>query len=88
MIEWIKPSPTHEMNLFLRILILAGLGACLSAEAGSLGVNPSVSVFAIGTNDFLLDGKRFQIRCGEVHAARVPKEYWRQPPSAWPRPWA
>jgi beta-galactosidase len=33
--------------------------------------------FAIGTNDFLLDGQRFQIRCGEVHAARVPMEYWR-----------
>ena len=33
--------------------------------------------FAIGTNDFLLDGSRFQIRCGEIHAARVPKEYWR-----------
>ena len=34
--------------------------------------------FTIGTNDFLLDGQRFQIRCGEIHAARVPKEYWRQ----------
>jgi beta-galactosidase len=33
--------------------------------------------FAIGTNDFLLDGNKFQIRCGEVHAARVPREYWR-----------
>ncbi|HEU5396130.1 MAG TPA: beta-galactosidase [Verrucomicrobiae bacterium] len=33
--------------------------------------------FAIGTNDFLLDGQRFEIRCGEIHAARVPKEYWR-----------
>jgi beta-galactosidase len=33
--------------------------------------------FAIGPNDFLLDGSRFQIRCGEIHAARVPKEYWR-----------
>jgi beta-galactosidase len=33
--------------------------------------------FAIGTNDFLLDGQRFQIRCGEIHAPRVPKEYWR-----------
>src|SRR5215471_8861666 len=32
--------------------------------------------FAIGENDFLLDGQRFQIRCGEVHAARVPREYW------------
>jgi beta-galactosidase len=34
--------------------------------------------FAIGTNDFLIDGKRFQIRCGEMHAARIPREYWRQ----------
>ena len=33
--------------------------------------------FAIGTNDFLLDGQRFQIRCGEIHAPRVPREYWR-----------
>jgi beta-galactosidase len=33
--------------------------------------------FAIGTNDFLLDGNKFQIRCGEIHAARVPQEYWR-----------
>lgn len=33
--------------------------------------------FTIGQNDFLLDGSRFQIRCGEIHAARVPKEYWR-----------
>jgi len=34
--------------------------------------------FVIGTNDFLLDGCRMQIRCGEIHAARVPREYWRQ----------
>ena len=33
--------------------------------------------FVIGTNDFLLDGQKFQIRCGEIHAARVPREYWR-----------
>ena len=38
---------------------------------------PLPHTFAIGTNDFLLDGQRFQIRCGEVHAARVPAEYWR-----------
>src|SRR4051812_30922476 len=32
--------------------------------------------FEIGENDFLLDGNPFQIRCGEVHAARIPQEYW------------
>src|SRR5689334_16223523 len=26
---------------------------------------------------FALDGRAFQIRCGEVHAPRVPREYWR-----------
>ena len=33
--------------------------------------------FAIGDTDFLLDGQRLQIRCGEIHFARVPREYWR-----------
>jgi beta-galactosidase len=33
--------------------------------------------FVIGTNDFLLDNQKFQIRCGEIHAPRVPREYWR-----------
>ncbi len=33
--------------------------------------------FAIGDSAFLLDNQPFVIRCGEVHAARVPKEYWR-----------
>jgi len=33
--------------------------------------------FEIGDTDFLLDGQRLQIRCGEIHFARVPHEYWR-----------
>jgi beta-galactosidase len=33
--------------------------------------------FEIGTNDFLLDGRRLQVRCGEIHAPRIPREYWR-----------
>ena len=33
--------------------------------------------FEIGDTDFLLDGQRLQIRCGEMHFARVPREYWR-----------
>jgi beta-galactosidase len=32
--------------------------------------------FSIGDADFLLDGHPLQIRCGEMHAARVPREYW------------
>src|ERR1700722_15535540 len=32
--------------------------------------------FSIGDKDFLLNGKPFQIRCGEMHFARIPPEYW------------
>ncbi|HTY60110.1 MAG TPA: beta-galactosidase family protein, partial [Bacteroidota bacterium] len=33
--------------------------------------------FALGGQDFLLDGKPFQIISGELHPARIPREYWR-----------
>lgn len=33
--------------------------------------------FSVSDSGFLLDGKPLQIRCGEVHAPRVPREYWR-----------
>jgi beta-galactosidase len=33
--------------------------------------------FEIGDDSFLLDGKPFQIISGEIHFARIPKEYWR-----------
>jgi beta-galactosidase len=45
--------------------------------AASAPAQTPAHTFAIGTNDFLLDGHRLQIRCGEIHAARVPMEYWR-----------
>src|SRR5579872_1821376 len=33
--------------------------------------------FTLGKDDFLLDGKPFQIQSGEMHPARIPPEYWR-----------
>ena len=33
--------------------------------------------FEFSGNDFLLDGKSFQIIGGEMHPARIPHEYWR-----------
>ena len=33
--------------------------------------------FTIGDSSFLLNGKPYIIRCGEMHYARIPKEYWR-----------
>ncbi len=34
-------------------------------------------IFSFGRQDFLLDGKPFQIISGEMHPARIPKAYWR-----------
>ena len=33
--------------------------------------------FTMGEDQFLLDGKPFQIISGEMHYSRIPKEYWR-----------
>ena len=50
---------------------------CIVSIALGQSARAAPHSFAIGTNDFLLDGRPFQIRCGEIHAARVPPEYWR-----------
>ena len=55
--------------------LLLALACLATAHAADTSAKHT---FAIGTNDFLLDGQRFQIRCGEIHAARVPQAYWRQ----------
>ncbi len=36
----------------------------------------TIHTFHIGDENFLLDSNRLQIRCGEIHFSRVPKEYW------------
>lgn len=63
-------------------IALFGLALWIEGRSGVLKADTDDAAaarhtFAIGTNDFLLDGQRFQIRCGEIHAARVPQEYWR-----------
>jgi beta-galactosidase len=35
-------------------------------------------IFSLSTDNFLLDGKPFQIISGEMHPARIPREYWKQ----------
>lgn len=52
------------------------LGAAESAPIAPPAAPPA-HTFAIGEREFLIDGKPFLIRCGEVHFSRVPREYWR-----------
>lgn len=56
----------------LSLALLAALGM------PALAADPTPAhTFTIGNQDFLLDGKPFVIRCGEIHFPRVPREYWR-----------
>ena len=57
------------------LLVLVGLGLpphLTCAEESSAG-----GTFAITDGQFLLNGKPFLYRAGEIHPARVPKAYWR-----------
>lgn len=63
-----KPRPTiGSLTLLILSLTLLGNGRAPGAPVHS---------FSIGDQDFLLDGKPFLIRCGEMHFGRVPVEYW------------
>jgi beta-galactosidase len=45
---------------------------------GMLMTTSQAETFSIGPKDFLLDGKPFLIRCGEMHFARIPRADWAQ----------
>ena len=45
----------------------------LLAYAAVSALSAFSATFEIGENDFLLDGKPFVVRCGEVHYARIPR---------------
>ncbi|HTV63880.1 MAG TPA: beta-galactosidase family protein [Verrucomicrobiae bacterium] len=58
-------------------VIAAVIALQIAPQRSRADADSPAHTFVIGTNDFLLDGRPFQIRCGEIHAARVPEEYWR-----------
>jgi beta-galactosidase len=63
----------NSMSKLLVLLILM-----ISISLGSLANDPvqGKRTFTIGKNSFLLDGKPFVIRAGELHYPRIPREYW------------
>ena len=48
-----------KLQALLATLVLTSITACFAQPARPVPTH----TFAIGTNDFLLDGQRFQIRC-------------------------
>jgi len=51
--------------------------AVLFLASSAYTFSQSKHVFALGKDKFLLDGHPFQIISGEMHPARIPREYWK-----------
>jgi beta-galactosidase len=59
----------------MKRLLLAGVLIALLSSAARAGSQKHT--FALGDSSFLLDGKPVVLRSGEMHFARIPREYWR-----------
>jgi beta-galactosidase len=59
----------------IKHLTVTALVLSLLLAAGQKG--RAQTAFSIGNESFLLHGKPFVIRCGEMHFARIPRAYWR-----------
>ncbi len=62
----------------MKTIVRVALGTALAASL-TVGTSGQAArhTFALGGDDFLLDGKPFQVISGELHPARIPAEYWR-----------
>ncbi|RJQ75732.1 beta-galactosidase [Pseudonocardiaceae bacterium YIM PH 21723] len=61
---------------FLAAGLLTPLAASFLGDSTALAAGRRFS-YATDGSAFLLDGKPFQIRSGEMHPARIPVQYWR-----------
>ncbi len=64
-----KLLKTSKLILALVIFMTLTANAQVSKQAGT---------FVAGENTFLLNGKPFLVRAGEIHFPRIPREYWEQ----------
>ncbi|MFC5580476.1 beta-galactosidase [Rhodanobacter terrae] len=72
---------------FLRLTVLTPLAALSSRLVAGTAAPPGMPVermpdgqphrFELSPRHFLLDGRPFQIRSGEMHPIRIPADYWR-----------
>ena len=68
------PNRSFSPHLFAAALLLT---ATLLVLLPTATAQTASHTFAVQGDQFLLDGKPFVIRSGEMHYPRVPKEYWR-----------
>src|SRR5580658_3419201 len=50
--------------------------ACFCLLFGPFLAARANSTFVVGETNFLLNGQPFQFKAGEMHPARIPRQYW------------
>jgi beta-galactosidase len=71
-----RPAPCTLLYPALLLAAYFGVSAtCAHAQSVPL-VNNISHTFTVGGNQFLMDGKPFQVISGEMHYPRVPRAYW------------
>ena len=64
-----------KILLLILVVFIAGIGFS-QAQKTVVKTNKKFQKFEIGEKDFLLNQQPIVIRCGEMHFARIPREYW------------
>lgn len=59
-----------------KLITTIGRFAAMAVLLFLLARSLAASTFTVGDSDFLLDGKPFLIKAGEMHPSRVPHQYW------------
>ena len=63
---------------WLRLFLFVSVAVHPSLTSGQHSTqHPAHKSFSVENGQFLLDGKPFRILSGEMHYARIPREYWR-----------
>lgn len=63
-------------NVFFALLLSLAAGLSLPVAASAQAITGH-HTFGVRGDKFVLDGKPFQIISGEMHYARIPRQYWR-----------
>lgn len=71
-------------NLILACMLLVAVFSAAQAQNGIKKANHilkhdspnNAQTLTLGQNEFLLNGKPFLIRAGELHFSRIPRAYW------------
>jgi beta-galactosidase len=75
------PRTSDETTILSRRALLASGGALAAGllaprALGNAFINPPGGAFVVEGDHLLLHGKPYQVIAGEMHYARIPREYW------------